>query len=136
MIGPHASLTVGMVPGQALIAERMLRIGNRCVIGRNVSIAAHLDIEIGDDVFFGPDVYVTDQNHGRADAAMPIGRQIMPEQPVSIGAGSWLAAGVVVTPGVRIGERVTVGANSVVTGDLPNGCVAAGAPARVIGDAR
>jgi len=131
-IGPHSSLTVGMVPGQELLGDRMLVIGDRCVLGRNTSIASHFGIEIGDDVYFGPGVYVTDQNHGRDDPDVPIGRQIAPEQPVSIGAGSWLATGVVVTPGVRIGKHVTVGANSVVTQDLPDGCVAVGAPARVI----
>ena len=132
MIGPHCSLTVGMVPGQALFAETMLTIGDRCVIGRGSSIAAHLEIEIGDDVYFGPNVYVTDQNHGNADPSLPIGRQTQPERPVRIGARSWLATGVVVTPGVTIGEGVSVGANSVVTNDLPDGCIAVGAPARPI----
>lgn len=132
MVGPHCSITVGMVPGQELFAPRMLTIGDRCVIGRGSSIAAHLSIEIGDDVYFGPNVYVTDQNHGNSDPDLPVGRQTQPEQEVVIGARSWLATGVVVTPGVTIGEGVTVGANSVVTRDLPDGCTAAGAPARVL----
>lgn len=63
---------------------------------------------------------------------MPIGRQLMPERPVTIGDGSWLGHGTVVLPGASIGRHVVVGANSVVTGDLPDNCVAAGAPARVI----
>jgi acetyltransferase-like isoleucine patch superfamily enzyme len=121
-----------MVPGQELIAPTMLRIGDRCVIGRGSSIAAHLEIVIGDDVYFGPNVFVTDQNHGNADPTVPIGRQTQPERPVSIGPRSWLATGVVVTPGVTIGAGVTVGANSVVTDDLPDGSIAVGAPARVV----
>ena len=132
MIGPHCSITVGMVPGQDLFAEQMLTIGDRCVIGRGSSIAAHLEIVIGDDVYFGPNVYVTDQNHGNTDSTIAIGRQTQPEEPVVIGSRSWLATGVVVTPGVTIGEGVTVGANSVVTRDLPDGCTAAGAPARIL----
>jgi len=132
MIGPHCAITVGMVPGQELIASTMLTIGDRCVIGRGSSIAAHYGIVIGDDVYFGPNVYVTDQNHGNSDPTLPVGKQTQPEQPVVIGARSWLATGVVVTPGVTIGEGVTVGANSVVTRDLPDGCTAAGAPARVL----
>ena len=96
------------------------------------SIAAHFAIEIGDDVYFGPNVFVTDQNHGNADANAPVGRQTQPERPVVIGANSWLGTGVVVTPGVTIGRGVMVGANSVVTKDLPDHCVAAGAPARVL----
>lgn len=131
-IGPHCSLTVGMAPGQELIADVILRIGDRCVIGRGCSIAAHLDVDIGDDVYFGPNVFVTDQNHDNTASGEPVGRQFQPERPVKIGARSWLGTGVVVTPGVTIGEGVMVGANSVVTKDLPDGCVAAGAPAKEV----
>jgi len=77
-------------------------------------------------------VYITDQNHGFADIARPISEQSMPEQPVIIGAGSWLGHGTVVLPGSTIGRHVVVGANSVVTGDLPDFSVAVGAPARVV----
>ena len=89
--------------------------------------------EIGDDVFFGPNVFVTDQNHANSSEGEAVGRQFQPEQAVKIGARSWLGTGVVVTPGVTIGEGVMVGANSVVTKSLPDGCVAAGAPAKVVG---
>ena len=133
MVGPHCSITVGMVPNQELFAPEMLTIGDRCVIGRGSSIAAHLSITIGDDVYFGPNVYVTDHNHTNTEPQLPVGKQSGPEQPVVIGSRSWLATGVVVTPGVTIGEGVSVGANSVVTSDLPDGCVAVGAPARVVG---
>lgn len=133
LIGPFSSITVGMVPEQPLIADKMLTIGDRCMLGRGTSIAAHFSVTIGNDVYFGPDVYVTDHNHSNADPTQPVGRQATEEQPVSIGDGSWLAKGVVVTPGVTIGKGVSVGANSVVTSDLPDGCVAVGAPARVVG---
>lgn len=132
IIGPNCSLTVGMAPGQELIADRMLTIGDRCSIGRGCSIAAHFGIVIEDDVYLAPNVFITDQNHGNAVDGIPIGRQTQPESPVTIGARSWLATGVVVTPGVRIGSGVMIGANSVVTRDIPDGSVAAGAPARVI----
>ena len=58
--------------------------------------------------------------------------QVMPERPVSIGDGAWLGHGSIVLPGSNIGKHVVVGANSVVTGDLPDNCIAAGVPARVI----
>lgn len=131
-IGPLCSLSVGMAPGQELLSDRMLIIGDNCLIGRGCSIAAHFEIEIGDGVFFGPNVFVTDQNHDNARTDIPIGKQSRPELPVKIGDNSWLGTGVVVTPGVTIGKRVMVGANSVVTRDLPDDCVAAGAPARPI----
>lgn len=133
IIGPRCAITVGMVPDQPLISDRILVIGDRCVIGRGTSIAAHLSITVGDDVSFGPNVYLTDHNHTNADPSLPAGRQTAPEREVVIGAGSWLGTGVVVTPGVTIGSRVCVGANSVVTRDLPDGCIAVGSPARVVG---
>ena len=80
----------------------------------------------------GHHVYITDQNHGYDDVDPPISQQTMPERPVVIGDGSWLGYGTVVLPGARIGRHVTVGANSVVTGELPDYSVAVGVPATVI----
>ena len=54
------------------------------------------------------------------------------ERWIWIGSGSWLGHGAIVLPGATIGSHVVVAAGSVVTGDLPDNCVAAGAPARVI----
>lgn len=132
MIGPYVSISAGMTPGQPLISDEIVVIGDRCLIGRQSSIVGHYSIRIEDDVFFGPNVYVTDQNHGFEKLDLPIGKQTMAEQPVVIGEGSWLGANVVVLPGVTIGKHVTVGAGSVVTGDLPDNSVAVGSPARVV----
>jgi acetyltransferase-like isoleucine patch superfamily enzyme len=132
MIGPGVTLSAGMVPGQQCLSDPVVRIGDRCLIGRGSGIVGHLSIEIGDDVWTGHHVYITDQNHGYADVDQPISRQTMPERPVSIGDGSWLGHGTVVLPGARIGRHVAVGANSVVSGELPDRCVAAGNPAKVI----
>ena len=90
LIGPHVSLSAGMAPGQPMEHDPVIRIGARCSIGRGSHIVGHRSIEIGDDVTFGPYVYVTDQNHVYADVDTPIGRQWPAEDPVVIGAGSWL----------------------------------------------
>ena len=132
MIGEHVALSAGMVPGQQCLTDPVVKIGDRCLIGRGSGIVGHLSIDIGDDVWTGHHVYITDQSHGYEDVQRPISQQSQPERPVSIGSGSWLWHGVVVLPGSRIGKNVAVGANSVVTGDLPDFCVAVGAPARVI----
>ena len=95
-----------------------------------------MSIEIGDDVWTGHHIYVTDQNHGYEDLERPISVQQQPERPVSIGAGSWIGHGTVVLPGSRIGRHVVVGANSVVTGELPDYTVAVGSPARVVRELR
>jgi acetyltransferase-like isoleucine patch superfamily enzyme len=133
LVGELVTLSAGMVPGQDLGPEPVLRIGDRCVIGRGSHVVAHEQIDIGADTFTGPYVYITDQNHGYADLDTPIGRQLPRNDPVSIGAGCWLGAGTIVLPGAQIGEHVVVAAGAVVTrGKIPAYSVVAGVPARVI----
>jgi acetyltransferase-like isoleucine patch superfamily enzyme len=132
LVGQQVTISAGIVPGQELGESSLLRIGDRCVIGRGSHIVAHQRIDIGDDVFTGPYVYITDQNHGYADPDVPIGRQWPANAPVSIGAGSWLGAGAIVLPGSCIGRHVVVGAGSVVRGQVPDHTVVAGVPARII----
>ena len=132
VIGPNVTLSAGMEPGQVCTSDPVVVIGDRCLIGRGSGIVGHLSIEIGDDVWTGHHVYITDQNHGYEDVAVPISRQAQPERAVVIGDGSWLGHGTVVLPGAVIGRHVVVAAGSVVTGELPDNCVAAGSPARPI----
>jgi acetyltransferase-like isoleucine patch superfamily enzyme len=132
MIGPDVTLSAGMVPGQECLSDPVVSIGDRCLIGKGSGIVGHFGIQIGHDVWTGHHVYITDQNHGYEDITRPISQQSQPERPVTIGDGSWLGFGTVVLPGAKIGRHVTIGANSVVTGDIPDYSVAVGAPARVI----
>ncbi len=132
LIGVHVTMSAGMVPGHDLGPVPVLRIGDRCVIGRGSHIVAHHSIQMGDDVFTGPYVYITDQNHGYTDPEIPIGRQLPRNTAVSIGSGTWLGAGSVILPGACIGRNVVVAAGSVVRGDIPDRCVVAGVPAKVV----
>jgi acetyltransferase-like isoleucine patch superfamily enzyme len=132
MIGPQATLSAGMVPGQQCLSDPVVRIGDRCLIGKGTGIVGHFGIDIGDDVWTGHHVYITDQNHGYEDVTRPISQQTQPERPVSIGDGSWIGHGAVILPGARIGRHVTIGANSVVSGEIPDYSVAVGSPAKVI----
>jgi serine acetyltransferase len=132
IVGPYVSLSAGMAPGQEMVSDPVVSIGDRTMIGRGSHIVGHFSVEIGDDVQTGPYVYVTDQNHAYEDPDMPVGRQWPTERSVSIGSGSWLGVGVVVLPGARIGRNAVVGAGSVVTGEIPDHCVAVGSPARVV----
>ncbi|MCU1343813.1 MAG: putative sugar acetyltransferase [Acidimicrobiia bacterium] len=133
LIGSHVTLSAGMAVGQDLDAlSPVVTIGNRCMIGRGSGIVGHLSIHIGDDVWTGHHVYITDQNHGYEDLSVPISQQAQPERPVRIGNGSWLGHGTVVLPGSIIGAHVAVGAGSVVNGELPDYSVCAGAPARPV----
>ena len=132
LIGQQVTLSAGMLPGQDLGQATVLSIGDRCVIGRGSHIVAHQSVEIGDDVWTGPYVYITDQNHGYEDTGIPIGRQFPVNRPVSIGSGCWLGAGAIVLPGARIGRNVVIAAGAVVLGKFPDHCVVGGIPARVI----
>ena len=132
MIGAQVTLCAGMLPGQDLGESPVLRIGDRSGSCRGSHIVSHHSIRIGDDGFTGPYVYITDQNHGYADPEVPIGRQLPVNAAVSIGPGSWLGAGAVILPGATIGRNVVVAAGSVVRGEVPDQCVVAGVPARVV----
>ena len=111
--------------------SRWSRSATRCLIGRGSGIVAHERVVIGDDVFTGHHVYITDANHGYEDRRPA-------EPPVRAVAAGLHRRRVVARPrhdrpsGVTIGRHVVVGVGSVVTGDLPDRSVAVGNPARVI----
>ncbi len=132
MVGPNACITAGMAPGQEMPTDPVVSIGSRCIIGRGSHIVGHWSIEIGDDIQTGPYVYITDQNHTYEDPDEPIGRQWPVEAAVRIGSGSWLGANAVILPGSQIGEHVVVAAGAVVRGTVPDRCVVAGVPARIV----
>lgn len=135
LIASNVTLSVGMAPDQPLstaATSPVLRIGDRCLIGRGTHLVAHHSVEIGDDVITGPSCYVTDQNHVYADPGTPIGAQWPTDDPVTIGAGSWLGAGAVILPGTTLGRNTVVGAGAVVRGTFPDHSVLAGIPATVV----
>jgi acetyltransferase-like isoleucine patch superfamily enzyme len=132
MIAELVTLCAGMAPGLDLGPEPVLRVGDRCVIGRGSHIVAHHSIDIGADVFTGPYVYITDQNHSYADIDVPVGRQWPVNSSVRIGSGTWLGTGAVILPGASIGRNVVVAAGAVVRGIVPDYAVVGGVPARVL----
>ena len=132
MIAADVTLSAGMVPNQEMMTDPVVIIGDRCLIGRGSAIVGHYRIDIGDDVFTGMNVYITDQNHGYEDPDTPIGIQDPQDDPVVIGNGSWIGSGAVVLPGARIGRHCVVAANSVVRGTFPSHSVIAGVPAKVV----
>ena len=132
IIGEGVSMSAGFLPGLDLGPEPVVRIGNGCVIGRDSHIVGHHSITFGDDVWTGPGVYVTDENHSYDDPDLPIGKQWPRNEAVSIGSGSWIGTGAVILPGATIGRNVVVAANAVVRGTVPDHSVVVGAPARVV----
>jgi acetyltransferase-like isoleucine patch superfamily enzyme len=96
-------------------------------------ISAVRSVTLEEDVLLARNVYISDHIHKYTNAGVPVMAQGLDKiLPVLIKRGAWLGQNVVVCPGVTIGEGAVVGANSVVTKSLPDYCVAAGAPARVL----
>ena len=90
-------------------------------------------VEIGDHCMFANGCFITDAGHRFDDPHTPVPWQgFVTKGPTRIGDNVWCGAHVVVTSGVTIGERCVIGANSVVTADVPAFSLAAGAPARVL----
>jgi acetyltransferase-like isoleucine patch superfamily enzyme len=130
--GPQATISAGMLVPLDDGRDPLLTVGDRCMFGKGISLVAHQRIEVGDDTIAGHHVYITDQNHGYEDIDQPIRTQLWKNAPVRIGAGCWLGHGAVVLPGTTIGRPVVVAAGSVVRGEIPDRCVVAGAPARIV----
>lgn len=132
LIGERVSISCGMMPGAPLGPGSIVRIGGSCSIGRGSHIVGHQSIDIGDHVFTGPYVYITDQNHVYDDPEQPIGRQWPRNNPVSIGSGSWLGTGAIILPGTRIGRQCVVAGGAVVRGEFPDHSVIAGVPGKLV----
>ena len=102
-------------------------------IGRFCTMAISTEIKIKKNALISDRVFLGDCNHGFLDLTMPISQQpIIFSGCVEIGEGSWIGIGAAIMPGVTIGKNAVIGANSVVTHDVPDYCIAAGNPARVI----
>ena len=113
--------------------EARIEIGEGCFLNRGVMLAANERIEIGDHVMFANGCFVGDSDHRYDDPDRPITSQgFVSRGPVVIRSNCWFGVNCVVTGGVEIGERAVIGANSVVTADIPAGTIAAGVPAKVI----
>jgi acetyltransferase-like isoleucine patch superfamily enzyme len=109
-----------------------LTLGAGCKLGANNQIYATRSIIFENDVLTAANVYVSDNAHGYEDTSVPILKQpIRQLAEVRIGAGSWLGHNVCVQ-GASIGKGCVIGANAVVLQDIPDFCVAVGAPARVV----
>jgi len=134
-IGQRAVLTAwDLYKGYSYNPE--IVIGDRTWIGDDVHISAINKILIGNDVLIGKKVTITDNAHGSSNiAAMsipPTDRPLISKGPVLICDRVWIGDKVTILSGVQIGINVVIGANSVVTKDLPANSIAAGVPAKII----
>ena len=115
-----------------VVAESaVLELGDHVFIGRGTEIDVLGSVTIGAHTVIAPRCFITDHNHGILPG-LRIDQQSCGIEPVAIGSDVWLGTGVVVLPGVSIGDGAVVGANSVVTKDVAPMTVVAGAPARFL----
>lgn len=127
-LGDRVTLRRGVV----LAGNGSLTIGSGTTLNDGCRISAFDSVQIGADCMFAPQVSVLDIDH-RFDARdRPLRQQGYRTAPVVIGDDVWLGVNVVVLRGVRIGNGAIIGANSVVTRDIPDFAIAAGIPARVL----
>ncbi|MDX6296658.1 MAG: hypothetical protein QOI51_515 [Nocardioidaceae bacterium] len=112
--------------------EGSLRIGDKCVFGRDNTVNCYLDIEFGASTMVSDWVYVCDFDHLTTDLRTPIKDQGIIKSPVRIGAGSWLGTKCSVLRGAEIGAGSVVAAHAVVRGKTPELSVLAGIPAKVV----
>jgi acetyltransferase-like isoleucine patch superfamily enzyme len=115
-------------PGAARV-----RIGHGTFLNQGVMVASASLVEIGDHCMLANGCFVSDAAHRFDDPLEPVPWQgFSSKGPTRIGDNVWCGAHVVITSGVTIGERCVIGANSVVTGDIPPFSIAAGSPAKVL----
>ena len=110
----------------------IINIGEGTYIGRFTHIVGVSDVKICDNVLISDNVYISDNLHDYKDVKMPIkSQEILEKGPVEIGENTWLGENVCVV-GASVGIHCVIGANSVVTKDIPDYSIAVGSPAKVI----
>ena len=118
--------------------EINITIGNNCQVNDSVHIAALKSVSIADNVLIASRVFITDLNHGgygdnlHSDPLSICKDRQLTGTPVVIEQNVWLGEGVVVLPGVTIGQGTIIGANAVVSKNVPAFSIAVGNPAKVI----
>ena len=144
---PHSQ----MERREALLKQMFAEIGEGCYVetpfyanwgghhvhfGKNVyanyglTLVDDTHIYVGDGTMFGPHVTIATAGHPIDPQLREKGLQY--NMPVHIGRNCWLGAGVIVLPGVTIGDNTVIGAGSIVTRDIPSNVVAVGNPCRVM----
>jgi acetyltransferase-like isoleucine patch superfamily enzyme len=114
------------------LPHAFIKVGARSFIGESVIIRGQGGVTIGESVLFGPAAQVLAVNHNFADPSLHVMDQGISGEGIEIDDGAWIGAGAVILDGVHIGRGAVIGANSVVTRDVPAHTLAVGAPAQVV----
>jgi acetyltransferase-like isoleucine patch superfamily enzyme len=112
--------------------EGRVEIGAKTVLGQQCTISAYRRVRIGEQCVIADRAMFIDFDHGVVEVERPIRLQGIYKRDVVVGSNVWIGYGACILRGVRVGDNSVVGANSVVTKDVPANAVVAGIPARVI----
>lgn len=130
VIEEQAWLLTLQLPGR--VERPRMTFGDGTVIGHFCHITCVDNVSIGARVLMADRVHVSDNGHGFQDPDKAVLDQpITSKGPVSIGCGTWVGEGVSILS-CQIGRNCVIGANAVVTRDVPDHCIAVGSPARII----
>lgn len=128
-------LRIEAISNQDKSNKIIISIGKNVSIGDYCHIAASNSIKIGNGVLIGSKVLITDHQHGKTGEEldkMPAKRQLHSKGAVIIEDNVWIGDNVVIMPNVHIGKGSIIGANAVVTQNIPENTVIAGIPAKII----
>jgi acetyltransferase-like isoleucine patch superfamily enzyme len=136
-IGRGATLRIGRWAwighgSKIRVHEGEVSIGAKTVMGQECTISAYQHVSIGRECIVADRVMLIDFDHGVIEVDRPIREQGIYKRDVRVGHNVWFGYGACVLRGVTIGDNSVVGTSSVVTADVPDNAIVAGAPARVI----
>ena len=117
-------------PLHANFGGKHVHFGKNVYASFNLTMVDDTHIYVGDCTMFGPNVVVATAGHPLLPELREQGYQY--NMPVHIGKNCWIGAGVLIVPGITIGDNTVIGAGSIVTKDIPANVVAYGNPCRVI----
>ena len=112
--------------------EGEVSIGDKTVMGQECTISAYQHVSIGEQCILADRVMLIDFDHNVAEVERPIRVQGIYKRDVRVGNNVWIGHAAQIMRGVTVGDNAIVGANAVVTKDVPANAVVAGVPARVI----
>ena len=111
-----------------------VRIGQNCYIGRRFTVLGAGNVTLGESVLIADDVMIDTKNHGMNPLSeVPyMNQKLCDVNDVVIANGTWIGAKVTILNGVKIGKKCVIAAGAVVTNSIPDYCIAAGIPARIV----
>jgi len=128
-IGNCCGIFGGSIEGTLILGDRV-NLMSPCRVGGS----SKYKVTIGSDTWIAPNGYIVPVTHAYKRRDITIAKQGSRGGDITIGEDCWIGINVIVAPGVTIGNGAVIGANSVVTKNIPQYAIAVGAPAKVIGN--